>query len=351
MGAARVAAAQGGPRASCVVPLVLLRRAEPRDTILRRQEAREDGSLHVSCEYRGARLPGAGRGPWLPLGFLLLVVVVLAAGSSQASAIPGASEPVAAGGFSLYGEAPLARPALRLDFPKKTLERGLALVARADLPEMEAVPADPVFPPAEADWNGLGRDTAYLIGYQFIGFLVLYVAPESISNWSEEDKEHYDFSKWVYNVTHPDWDEDKWWINYILHPYWGSAYYLDARGRGFGRWGSFWYSFFASNLYEFGTEAFAEQVSIQDFFVTPIAGSLLGMMLEESWRELVIKGKSRSGGDTALLYLIDPLGQLNHAVDRLFGYESGHTSVGLLPVIGPVPGRGARVGVQVSLAW
>ena len=97
------------------------------------------------------------------------------------------------------------------------------------------------FPPAEADWNGLGRDTAYLIGYQFIGFLVLYVAPESISNWSEEDKEHYDFSKWVYNVTHPDWDEDKWWINYILHPYWGSAYYLDARGRGFGRWGSFWY--------------------------------------------------------------------------------------------------------------
>ena len=304
----------------------------------------------LTSAYRGPRLPGAGSGRRMRLGFLVLVVLALTTGSSRASVLPGAGEPVAAG-FSLHGEAPLSPPALRLDFPRETMERGLALVALADQPATEAIPPAPVFPPTEADWNGLARDTGYLIGYQFIGFLILYVAPESISNWSEEDKENYDFSKWVYNVTHPDWDEDKWWINYILHPYWGSAYYLDARGRGFGRWGSFWYSFLASNLYEFGTEAFAEQVSIQDFFVTPIAGSLLGMMLEESWRKLVIQGKTRSGADTALLYLIDPLGQLNHAVDRLFGFESGHTAVSLLPVIGPVPGRGTQVGVQLSLKW
>jgi len=199
--------------------------------------------------------------------------------------------------------------------------------------------------------RGLARDTGYLIGYQFIGFLVLYVMPESVSNWSQEDKEHYDFRKWMHNVTHPSVDEDKWWINYILHPYWGSAYFLDARGRGFGRWGSFWYSFLCSNLYEFGTEAFAEEASVQDIFVTPIAGSLLGMMLEGPWRDLVVKGKSRSSGDTALLYLIDPLGQVNRHVDRLFGFESGHTAVSLLPVIGPVPGRGTQVGVQLSLKW
>jgi hypothetical protein len=181
--------------------------------------------------------------------------------------------------------------------------------------------------------------------------VILYVAPESISNWSQESKQNYDFSKWVYNVSHPTWDEDKWWINYILHPYWGSAYYLDARGRGFGRWGSFWYSFLASNLYEFGTEAFAEPVSIQDFFVTPIAGSLLGMILEGPWRDLVVKGESRSAGESALLFLIDPLGQLNHNVDRLFGFEGGHTTVNLLPVIRPVPGHGTYTGVQLSLMW
>ena len=155
----------------------------------------------------------------------------------------------------------------------------------------------------------------------------------------------------MHNVTHPTVDEDDWWINYILHPYWGSAYYLDARGRGFGPWGSFWYSFLCSNLYEFGTEAFAEEASIQDILVTPIAGSLLGMVLEGPWRDLVIKGESRSAGDSVLLFLIDPLGQMNRHVDRLFGFESGHTSAGLLPVIGPAPGRGVAAGVQLSLRW
>ena len=302
-------------------------------------------------EYREPRRSRLGLGLRLALGILLPAVVALCAGAAHASALPGAANPVAAAVLSLHGKVLLSPPALRLDFPRETLEQGLALVAQAELPESEAVPVPPVFPPAEADWGGLARDTAYLVGYQFIGFVVLYVMPESISNWSQEDKENYDFGKWVHNVTHPDWDEDKWWINYVLHPYWGSAYYLDARGRGFGPWGSFWYSFLASNLYEFGTEAFAEEVSVQDFFVTPIAGSLLGILLEDTWRGLVLKGKSRSGGETLLLWVIDPLGQLNHAVDGLFGFESPRTAAGLLPVIGPAPGGGTRVGFQLSLAW
>ena len=130
--------------------------------------------------------------------------------------------------------------------------------------------------PAGGDWAGLGRDTAYLIGYQALAFAILYVAPESVSNWSEESKHNYDFNKWVENVTHPQVDSDEAYLNYVLHPYWGSAYFLDARGRGFGRWGSFLYSFFCSCLYEFGTEAFAEPVSVQDFFVTPIAARCSG---------------------------------------------------------------------------
>jgi hypothetical protein len=46
-----------------------------------------------------------------------------------------------------------------------------------------------------------------------------------------------------------------------------------------------------------------------------------------------------------------PLGQLNHNVDRLFGFESGHTTVNLLPVIRPVPGHGTYTGIQLSLMW
>jgi hypothetical protein len=287
----------------------------------------------------------------LPPGFLLLVVVALSPGPSHASALPGSGEPVTAAGFLPHDESPLAPPELRLDLPAATLEQGLFLLAQANPTAMGTASVKPVFPPAEPDWPGLARDTGYLIGYQFVGFLVLYVAPESISNWSQESKKNYDFDKWVHNVSHPTWDEDKWWINYVLHPYWGSAYYLDARGRGFDRWGSLWYSFLCSSLYEFGTEAFAEPASIQDIFVTPIVGSMLGMALEAPWRYLEAKGESRNPGDSVLLYLIDPLGQLNRGVDRLFGFGSGHTAVNLLPVIRPVPGHGTYTGVQLSLMW
>ena len=287
----------------------------------------------------------------LLLGLMLLVVVALAAGPSHASALPGSGEPEAAARSLLRGDSILVPLVFRFDLPSATLEQGLCLVAQVDRTVLETASVVPVFPPAEPDWSGIARDTGYLIGYQFIGFAILYVAPESISNWSTESKKHYDFGKWTHNVSHPVWDEDKWWINYVLHPYWGSAYYLDARGRGLSRWGSFWYSFLASNLYEFGTEAFAEPVSIQDFFVTPIVGSALGMILEGPWRDLVVKGASRSAGESVLLYLIDPLGQLNHGMDRLFGFESGHTTVNLLPVITPVPGHGTYAGVQLSMRW
>jgi hypothetical protein len=282
---------------------------------------------------------------------LLPVVVAFSAAVCRASVLPAAHGIAAVAGTSLRDKVPLAPSGLRLDLPSWTMEQGLCLVAQADVPAPDAEPEPQSFPPATPDWPGLMRDTGYLIGYQFLGFLILYVAPESVSNWSEEDKENYDFRKWMHNVTHPTVDEDKWWINYILHPYWGSAYFLDARGRGFGRWGSFWYSFFASNLYEFGTEAFAEEASVQDIFVTPIGGALLAMALEDTWRGLVLKGDSRSTGDSVLLYLISPLGEVNRDVDRLFGFEKSRTAVNVLPVIAPVPGHGTYAGVQLSMRW
>jgi hypothetical protein len=260
-----------------------------------------------------------------------------------------------------------ASTTLRFSLSPPPLEQGLFLIARADqaAPDfLAAADSEPqqsqVYspgnstlgsPPAGGDWAGLGRDTAYLIGYQALAFAILYVAPESVSNWSEESKHNYDFQRWVDNVTHPQVDSDKDYINYVLHPYWGSAYFLDARGRGFGRWGSFLFSFFCSCLYEFGTEAFAEPVSVQDFFVTPMVGSLLGIGLEGAWSHLRAKGESRNWGESVLLVLIDPLGQTNSAVDSLFGFKRPPPVVRLLPVIGPAPGGGTYAGVQLSMQW
>lgn len=169
-----------------------------------------------------------------------------------------------------------------------------------------------------ADFSGLGRDTAYFFGYQFFIVGLLYVMPESVSAWTDEQKEEYTFEKWKDNVTHPRWDPDKWYINYILHPYWGLTYYTRGRERGLSEAGSFWYSFGLSCLYEFGLEALFEPVSIQDVIFTPALGSALGWYLEDYRREIK-SHREFSGWDKTVLIATDPLGTLNTMVDNLFG--------------------------------
>ena len=74
----------------------------------------------------------------------------------------------------------------------------------------------------------------------------------------------------------PHLDDDKFYLNYMLHPYWGATYYIRGRERRLSRWQSLGYSALLSTLYEFGAEAFFEPVSYQDLIVTPLIGSLLG---------------------------------------------------------------------------
>lgn len=210
---------------------------------------------------------------------------------------------------------------------------GQALEVDTDVPETSAStdgyrwrgPA-----PAQPDWSGIRRDTLYFLGYQFGAVAVLYVAPDDVSGWSEEDKEDYSFDKWKENVSHPVVDNDKWWINYVTHPYWGAAYYTRARERGFDPSQSFWYSVLLSTLFEYGVEAFAEPVSMQDLIVTPLIGSLIGEYLFSPLRERIrAKPGALDWGDKALLFATDPLGVLNAGVDSLLGVE---TTLQLQPI-------------------
>jgi hypothetical protein len=170
------------------------------------------------------------------------------------------------------------------------------------------------------DYPGLRRDTAYFFGYQFFIVGLLYVMPESVSAWTEEQKEEYTFEKWWDNVTHPRWDPDEWYINYILHPYWGMTYYTRGRERGLSESGAFWFSFTLSSIYEFGLEALFEPASIQDVIFTPGVGALLGWYFEDTRRE--IKQQSTfSAWDKTILIATDPLGTLNTMMDNLFGVD------------------------------
>lgn len=175
------------------------------------------------------------------------------------------------------------------------------------------------------DRDGLKRDTYYFLGYQVAAIGVLYLMPESISSWDDEDKDDYSFSKWWDNISHPAWDKDDFFLNYVTHPYWGAAYFVRARERGYTNTGSFWYSVLLSSIYEYGVEALFEPVSVQDIMVTPVFGSLLGgyfMNVREDIRDRSNARGYRNTGDKWLWVLTDPLGAINGQIDSWIGYEA-----------------------------
>lgn len=175
------------------------------------------------------------------------------------------------------------------------------------------------------DRDGLKRDAWYFVGYQWVTIGILYMAPESVSGWSDEQKSGYSMSIWWDNVTHPQMDSDDFYINYLLHPYWGATYFVRAQERGYDARGAFWYSVLLSSMYEFGAEALFEEPSIQDLIVTPVFGSLLGryfMHVRHDIREREEVFGYRATRDKWLWVLTDPLGSLNSQVDRLLGRKT-----------------------------
>jgi hypothetical protein len=175
-----------------------------------------------------------------------------------------------------------------------------------------------VEPEVLRDGAGLWRDTKYFLGYQFAAIGILYVMPESVSGWSGEQKEDYSLSVWWENTTHPENDSDTFYINYILHPYWGAS-------RGYSNWQSFGYSTLLSTLFEFGVEAGAEEPSKQDLWVTPVIGSMVGlyfMHLRDNVRARDAERGFRSTGDQWIWVLTDPLGSLNQQFDKWFGWDT-----------------------------
>lgn len=145
---------------------------------------------------------------------------------------------------------------------------------------------------------------------------VLWLAPESISKWDEDEKE-IDINKlkrrWKDHTRDgPVWDNDEWWINYIGHPYFGAGYYCHTRHMELSRLESFAYAtFMSTSLYEYGFEAFFEIPSTQDLIFTPIGGVLMGELFLLAERRIK-KNKNRVLGSLRLgnfcRSMMDPVG-------------------------------------------
>ncbi len=214
------------------------------------------------------------------------------------------------------------------------------------------------------DREGLRRDTWYFVGSQFAVIAILYAVPESVSGWTDEQKKDYSLSNWWDNVTHPTWDSDDWYLNYLLHPYWGGAYYVRARERGYPGAQAVAYSALLSAIYEFGAEALFEPASIQDLFVTPLGGAVVGtwfMHLRDGIRAREQETGQRGFGDNVLWIATDPLGAVNRQIDRWFGWEQSAVSIRPYYIenrtgrvergLGPDGTENVEYGIRFRVAW
>lgn len=167
------------------------------------------------------------------------------------------------------------------------------------------------------DWGRLWINTAVL-GGAFTGtLLVLECLPEDATSWNRAELQDAPlFKRWHNHVIKkgPEWDHDKFYFNYILHPYAGAVYFMAARSCGFNMWQSLLYCSLISNVgWEFGIEAFMERPSIQDLLITPLVGSAIGEGFYRIKRHIVRQGYTLAGSKVLgniVAFLIDPVNEV-----------------------------------------
>ena len=168
----------------------------------------------------------------------------------------------------------------------------------------------------------LAYRTNYVQGMHFFMVGILAIMPNSVTNWTDDDKTFGGaIDRWKENVKEgPQVDSDDGFLNWVAHPWMGGGYYVMARKCGMTKWESFGYSLFASTiLWEYGVEAIAEEPSKQDLWITPILGSMLGELALREEARVKRNGRriwgSRTLGDI-WLWLLNPFWRVTSSMAR-----------------------------------
>lgn len=210
------------------------------------------------------------------------------------------------------------------------------------------------------DWHRMWENTAVLAG-AYVGILfVLECLPEDATSWNRAElQKDSPWKRWFNDVFKrgPEWDHDNPIFNYVLHPYAGAAYFMSARSCGFNFYRSMLYCAIVSTVgWEFGIEACMERPSIQDIFITPLVGSLLGECFYKVKRSIVANGYRLWGSRFLggfVAFLVDPV---NEFVDLFRGSRTRHLYDGdgkrscvetsFMPMFGP-----GQIGFAVSCTF
>ena len=108
----------------------------------------------------------------------------------------------------------------------------------------------------------------------------------------KEFKEYGSFSNWKEYSGEFRFEHDGPFWNWLAHPLSGSQLYLIYRAGGYSRSDSFGMAFLSSALFELAVENYIERPSVQDFYQTPVLGSILGVTLEKASMYLLNSGSS-----------------------------------------------------------
>lgn len=158
------------------------------------------------------------------------------------------------------------------------------------------------------------ENTGGIVGGMLVATGVMLMLPDDVTNWTGT-KGNNIFEKWWSNIKKgPVVDKDGFIVNYILHPYSGAVYYMNARSAGYNTWQSLAYvTIVSSFIWECGLEAFLESPSWQDLISTPIIGAIMGEAFYMWKRNIRSNNYILLGSRTlgkVITFIIDPVSEI-----------------------------------------
>ena len=97
--------------------------------------------------------------------------------------------------------------------------------------------------------------------YEGISLAILYASPSSFSNWQKPTARNFKENMKRAFTYPPVIDNDKWYINYVGHPYQGVCTYNALRSQGSTMWQSSLFTIGHSFAWEYLIESGNEQTS------------------------------------------------------------------------------------------
>jgi len=154
------------------------------------------------------------------------------------------------------------------------------------------------------------RGSLLVHGTEAVSLSLLAVLPSHISQWESLTAGTYGSNFRRAYTSPPVFDQDKWYINYIGHPYQGAYFYNAVRSQDANIWQSSLFTLGHVFLWEYVIEAGLEQPSIQDLIVTPLAGIVLGEAAHRATMAMARNGFRWH--EVAAVIIISPMFALNN---------------------------------------